>query len=248
MQKQIVITGGTSGIGLATALKFQAKGYSVIVIGSNPDKTQAVQTKYPEFHTMVADLSDVQVIQETFQKIGQKFGKIDSLFVNAGFGIFKPFNEINENDFDSMINLNYKGAFFTIQAAKFLMTPGSNIVINVSWTQLRGLRHASLYSSSKAAVNYLIGALALEFSEDNIRVNGVNPGYTNTEQFNQANIAHARFQAMVSRVPEGRFGDASEIAETVYFLTQPAASYINGQNITIDGGMTAIQAEPELNQ
>ncbi|WDF83142.1 SDR family NAD(P)-dependent oxidoreductase [Lacticaseibacillus pabuli] len=246
MTKHIVITGGTSGIGLATALKFAADGNQVTVIGRNPQKTQAVGVKYPELTTVVADMSSVPAIEKAFADIHEQVGTIDVLFVNAGFGNFKPFMDFTEVDFDATINLNYKGAFFTIQAAKPYMTQGSNIVINISWTQLRGLQNSSLYSSSKAALTYLTKALALEFAPDHIRVNAVNPGYTNTEQFNQASIAPARFNAMVARVPEGRFGNASEIANVVAFLASDQASYLNGQAVTIDGGMTAIQSEPEV--
>lgn len=244
MTKIIVITGGTSGIGLATALAFAKEATNrVFVIGRNPEKTHQVALAHPELTALVADLSKVSEIDAVMNAINLQAGKIDTLFVNAGFGIFKPFGELTENDFDRSVDLNYKGVFFTIQRALPLLVEHASVILNVSWTYHRGLATSTLYSSTKSAIAYLTKSLALELAPHGIRVNAVSPGYTNTEQFNQKNIEPARYEAMVARVPEGRFGTADEIASTVQFLASPAASYINGQELVIDGGLTAIQAE-----
>ncbi|MYV05684.1 SDR family NAD(P)-dependent oxidoreductase [Furfurilactobacillus milii] len=246
MKKVIVITGGTSGIGLATARAFAAdEANQVIVIGRNPEKTQRVAIDYPSLTTYVADLSSVAEIDHVFKTIKQDYDHIDVLFANAGFGIFKPFGEITEDDFDRSVDLNYKGVFFTVQRAVPMMPKGSSVILNVSWTYHRGLDTASLYSSTKSAIAYLTKSLALELAPHGIRINAVSPGYTNTEQFNQQNMSKASFEDKIANVPMGRFGDASEIASTVQFLASPAASYISGQEIVIDGGLTAIQAERE---
>lgn len=142
--------------------------------------------------------------------------------------------------------LNYKGTFFALQAVSQLMTAGSSIVINTSWTYHRGLKTASLYSSTKSAIAYLTKNLALELGVKGIRVNAVSPGYTNSTQFNEKNIEPQRLQRMLERVPLGRFADASEIASVVAFLISDQAAYVNGQDIVIDGGMTAVHAEPEV--
>lgn len=122
MKKVIVITGGTSGIGLATAREFAADSNNqVIVIGRNPEKTQRVSDDYPELIPMIADLSKVSEVKRVFEEIKNQYKKIDVLFANAGFGIFKQFNEITEDDFDRSVSLNYKGIFFSIQEAVSLM-------------------------------------------------------------------------------------------------------------------------------
>ncbi|GEK29273.1 SDR family NAD(P)-dependent oxidoreductase [Furfurilactobacillus siliginis] len=244
MNNVIVITGGTSGIGLATALAFaKVTTNQVFVIGRNPEKTHQVALDHPELTALVADLSKVTEIDAVMNDIKGQAGHIDTLFVNAGFGIFKPFAELTETDFDRSVDLNYKGVFFTIKRALPLLVDHASVILNVSWTYHRGLATSTLYSSTKSAIAYLTKSLALELAPHGIRVNAVSPGYTNTEQFNQKNIDPKRYQSMVARVPEGRFGTADEIASTVQFLASPAASYINGQELVIDGGLTAIQAE-----
>lgn len=239
--KNVVITGGTSGIGLATAKAMLADS-RVIVIGHNPRKNATIAQQFPEFEVLGADMSKVAEINHVFAEINRRFGDIDQLFVNVGLGVFKPFEEFTEADFDSQVALNNKGAFFTIQTALKYMPDGGNIVVNESWTYHRGLATSSLYSSTKAGVAYLVKALALELAQRQIRINAVSPGYTNTEQFNQNGIEANRLGRMLEQVPAGRFGDSSEIASTVKFLMSEDASYINGQEIVVDGGMTSVQA------
>lgn len=239
--KNIVITGGTSGIGLATALEMSNEQNRVIVIGRNEAKNQAVQERYPNLVVLTADMAKVTEIKRVFAAISAEYTQIDTLFVNAGFGVFKPFMEITEEDFDNQVDLNYKGALFTIQAAVPAMPAGSNIIVNESWTYHRGLANSSLYSSTKSGIAYLVKALALEFADRKIRINAVSPGYTNTEQFNEQ-TAGDRLPQMLANVPMGRFGNADEIAHVVNFLASDAASYVNGQEIVIDGGMTSVQA------
>lgn len=240
--KNAVITGGTSGIGLATALRLTHTYDNVIVIGRNATKAQRLAQAHPELTVLTADLSQVNAITTVFAQIKEQFTHIDTLFANAGLGVFKPFDRITEADFDAQVDLNYKGTFFTIQQALPLMPTGASIVINESWTYHRGLADASLYSSTKSAIAYLVKSLALELADRRIRINAVSPGYTNTEQFNETTIAPDRLIKMMANVPAGRFGTADEIAKAVAFLASDAASYVNGQELVVDGGMTSVQA------
>ncbi|WP_165815220.1 SDR family NAD(P)-dependent oxidoreductase [Levilactobacillus bambusae] len=242
MTKNIVITGGTSGIGLATAKLLANEQTNVIIIGKNSENNRAVQVANPNLHVYTADLGRLNDIKQVFTKIHKTFNTIDSLFINAGFGLFKPFTEITEQDFDRSVDLNYKGAFFTAQSALQYMPNGSNMVFNLSWTHHRGLATSTLYSSTKAATSYLIKSLALELSDRQIRINAVSPGYTNTSQFNEQSIETDRLKQMLSDVPEGRFGSAEEIGNVVKFLMSDEASYVNGQEVIVDGGLTSVQA------
>ncbi|PMD72298.1 SDR family NAD(P)-dependent oxidoreductase [Companilactobacillus nuruki] len=246
MTKNILITGGTSGIGQAAVELFVNEGWNVATIGRNPEKTTKFAENHPGVQAFIADMSKVDDIKRVMTEISSKMDHLDAFFANAGFGIFKPFSEITENDFDKQVDLNYKGTFFSIQEATKLMSKGGSIVINTSWTYHRGLKTSTLYSSSKSAVAYLTKSLALELGEKGIRVNAVSPGYTNSAQFNEKSIEVDRLAAMISRVPLHRFADASEIANVVEFLSSNKSSYINGQDIVIDGGMTVTHAEPEV--
>lgn len=241
--KNILITGGTSGIGLATALEMNNETTNVIVVGRNIEKNAKVQAKYPALTVLLADLSNNDDIKKLISEIKSRFGTIDTLFSNAGYGIFKPFADITEQDFDNMVNTNYKGTFFLIQNALSILKDGGNIIINTSWTYRRGLADSSLYSSTKAALAYLVKSLSLELSTRNIRVNAVSPGYTNTEQFNESQIENDHLKHMLHTVPLHRFADASEIAKVVSFLSSEASSYVNGQDILIDGGLTSVQTD-----
>lgn len=153
--KTIFITGGTSGIGLATAKKFFEEGYQVILTGSNEKKLQKVIEEYPSFQAFISDASKTEDINNLYSKVNAYTTGLNTLFVNAGIGMFKRFDEISYEDFDKLIAINYKAVFFTIQKLLPLMQIGSSIIINASWTHLRGLPTAALYASSKAAIAYL---------------------------------------------------------------------------------------------
>jgi Dehydrogenases with different specificities (related to short-chain alcohol dehydrogenases) len=241
--KNILITGGMSGIGLATALELHNSQTNVIVIGQNKEKNNRIQEKYPFLTVLSANLSNINEIEKVTQKIKNDFGKIDVFFANAGYGIFKPFEQITESDFDASVDLNYKGTFFTIQKILPLLNPGSSIIINTSWTYQRGLYASTLYSSTKSAISYLVKSLALELAERKIRINSISPGYTNTEQFNESNIESIQLGSMLRHVPMNRFGEASEIAKVVSFLASDSSSYVNGQEIIVDGGLTSVHVD-----
>ena len=236
----ILITGGSAGIGLATAETFANNADQVIITGRSTQKLHAVKEQLPNIHTIQSDASEEQQRIALFQQIEQQFGKVDVLFANVGTGIFKPFVEITEHDFDQQVSVNYKGCYFTVQEALKVMPDGGRIIVNASWTHHRGLRHSTLYGSTKAAISHMVKGLAIELAKRNINVNAVSPGYINTEQFNEDLLGIEGAATRKAQVPLERFGKAQEIASVVYFLASKEASYINGQDILIDGGLTAV--------
>jgi len=241
MEKRIVlITGGSAGIGLATAHKFVEQGDQVIITGRNLQKLKQVQKQLPKVHIISSDASVSEEREALFAKIEKQFGRIDVLFANVGIGVFAPLTEITEEDFDHVVSVNYKGCYFTVQEALKLMPEGSKIIVNASWTHHRGLRNSTLYGSTKAAISHMVKGLAIELAERHINVNAVSPGYINTEQFNEGMLGEAESNARKAQVPQQRFGKSGEIADMVYFLASNEASYVNGQDILIDGGLTAV--------
>ena len=236
----VLITGGSSGIGLATAQKFVENGDNVIITGRDKQKLKAVKAQWPHINIIQSDASVTQQRAELFEVVKQQFGRIDILFANAGTGIFKPFVEISEHDFDQQVSINYKGCYFTIQEALKMMPDGSRIIVNASWTHHRGLRNSTLYGSTKAAISHMVKGLAIELADRNININAISPGYVNTEQFNEDMLGAQGAAARKAQVPLKRFGKIEEIANLVYFLASPEACYIDGQDILIDGGLTAV--------
>lgn len=238
-QRIILITGGSAGMGLATAKKFVENGDQVIITGRNKDKLNTVQQNIPEIYAVASDASISHDRKALFAEIEEKFGRIDILFANVGVGLFKPFTEISEEEFDRIVGINYKGTFFTIQGALKLMPNHSRIIVNASWTHFRGVKTSSLYGSTKAAVSHLVKTLSLELAERHININAISPGYINTEQFNEGMLGEQEALARKKQVPLNRFGEVNDISGFVYFLASEDASYLNGQDLLIDGGLTA---------
>ncbi|NOU58284.1 SDR family NAD(P)-dependent oxidoreductase [Marinifilum caeruleilacunae] len=240
MKRNILITGGSAGMGLSTAIKFAENGDQVIITGRNREKLEEVKQKYPNIYTIASDVSISEERKALMIEIQKKFGHIDILFSNVGVGIFKPLTEISEDEFDKLVNVNYKGTFFFIQEALKIMPDNSRIIVNSSWTHHRGLYSSALYGSTKAAISHLVKSLSIELADRGININAISPGYINTEQFNEEMLGEKAAQARKLQVPVKRFGKPEEISGMVYFLASSDASYINGQDILIDGGLTAV--------
>lgn len=241
-QRIVLITGGSEGMGLATAVRFAEAGDQVIVSGRSHAKLNKVKKHHPNIYTISSDISISEDRKSLISEVKDRFGKIDVLFSNVGVGLFKPLEEITEEEFDNLSNVNYKGTFFILQESLRVMSEGGRIIVNASWTHIRGMKNCSLYGSTKAALSYMVKSLAFELADRGINVNAVSPGYINTAQFNEDLIGEETAQKSKRHVPMQRFGKPEEIANTVYFLASEQASYINGQDLVIDGGLTAVHS------
>lgn len=246
--KVALITGGTFGMGLAAVRSILEGGASVIFTGRDATKVSIATQESSHFGRVVgiqADSTDLSAVDKLVNEINEQFGRVDILFANAGIGHFIPFLETAEADYDRVMDTNLKGTFFTIQRCVSLMRPRSSIIINASWAHHRGLRTGAIYTASKAAVANLAKALATELAEQGIRVNAISPGYINTGQFNEKQLSLKNATIRKNSVPVKRFGEASEIANLVSFLASEEASYVNGQEIIIDGGMVVSYYLPD---
>lgn len=241
MNKRVVlVTGGSEGMGLASAKEFLESGDEVIITARDKARLDELRAKYPDLHTYVSDAGNSQDRKSLMQSIKERFGRIDVLFSNVGIGLFKPLSDISEDEFDKVVNVNYKGTFFMIQEALKLMPENSRIVVNASWTYHRGLYSSSLYGSTKAAIAHLVKTLAIELAPRHININSVSPGYINTKQFNEEMLGEEGAKQRKAQVPLKRFGKPEEVAKMVHFLASNEADYITGQDLLIDGGLTAV--------
>ncbi|WP_431967434.1 SDR family NAD(P)-dependent oxidoreductase [Nocardia sp. bgisy134] len=187
----------------------------------------------------VADLDDIDALADTLR---DRYGRLDVLFANAGVAAFQPTADITEAEFDKVVDINFKGVFFTVQKTLPLLADHAAVVVNASWALHRGVPGASLYSATKAAVHNLTRALAAELAPRGIRVNSVSPGYIETPSYRD-NVSPEAKAAAITAVAAGRLGTPEDIADAVAFLASPEASYINGQDLLVDGGL--ITAIPE---
>jgi NAD(P)-dependent dehydrogenase (short-subunit alcohol dehydrogenase family) len=238
--KVALITGGTSGMGLATAQRLLSEGARVVITGRNQARVDAAIKDLGEHAVgIVANVANLAALDALMQAIEHRYDRLDVVFANAGIGVYKPLAEITEQDFDDVVSVNFKGVFFTIQKAVPLMTSGGAIVINASWTLYRGNGILSLYSATKAAVHNLARTLAADLAPHGIRVNSISPGYIDTPMYPEAALTDQEASAVKSRVVAGRFGRPQEIAAAVAFLACDEASYINGQDLIVDGGLVS---------
>ncbi|MCM6778573.1 glucose 1-dehydrogenase [Nocardia sp. CDC159] len=237
--KVALITGGSSGMGLAAARRLLAAGAEVVITGRDQVRLDAAAAELgPRVLAVPGDAAELADLAALTAAIRDRHGRLDVVFANAGIASFLPFAHISEEEYERVLRGNVKSVFFTIQQSLPLLSDGAAIVINASWTLHRGMPGGALYAATKAAVHNLAHTLAAELAPRRIRVNSVSPGYIETPMFHD-NVSDEAAAAVVAEVAAGRIGTAEDVAEAVAFLASDAASYINGQDLVIDGGLVA---------
>jgi NAD(P)-dependent dehydrogenase (short-subunit alcohol dehydrogenase family) len=240
--KVAVVTGGNSGIGLATAKAFAREGASVVITGRDEATLESAE-KQIGMGTMAvkADVSRLADLDALMGKVKSRFQKIDALFVNAGVGKFVPFDQVSEAFYDEIMNVNVKGVFFTVQKALPLMGPGSAVVLNASINAHKGMPGTTVYGPAKAAVKNMAKTMSADLVSKGIRVNSISPGPIETPLLKRTGMTGEQLKQtsewILGQVPLKRFGTGEEIAEAVLYLCSPAAGFTVGADLVIDGGM-----------
>lgn len=242
--KIALITGGTTGIGAATARLFQAEGATVIVTGSNPKTLEAARAELPGVEVIASDASDVAATAALVEQVKARHGHIDVLFVNAGVARFAPAEAVDEAAFDFQFNINVKGAYFVLKHAAPVMADGGSIILTSSVSGVTGMASGTVYSASKAAVRSFGRTFAAELAHRRIRVNTISPGPIETPIFGKVGIPAEQMQAMVdgilASVPMKRIGKADDIAEAALYLASDGSTYVTGIELFVDGGMVSL--------
>ncbi len=243
--KVAVITGGNSGIGLATAKEFKEQGARVVITGRDQQTLDDAKREIgSDVLAVRSDTSSLTEIDKLFAAVKEKFGKIDVLFVNAGIGEFAPIESVTEESFDSIMDINFKGAYFTVQKALPLLNDNASIVLNASIVAYIGMPNSSVYAASKAALITLARTISAELVGRGIRVNVVSPGPVSTPILGRmgmpAEVLEETAKSIQAQVPMKRFGRPEEIAKTVLFLASEDSSFLLGTEIVADGGMSRL--------
>ncbi len=243
--KVAVITGGNSGIGLATAKEFKEQGAQIVITGRDHETLDEAKREIGgDVLAVRSDTSSLTEIDKLFAAVKEKFGKIDVLFVNAGIGKFAPIEAVTEESFDSIMDINFKGAYFTIQKALPLLNDNASIVLNASISAYIGMPNSSVYAASKAALITLARTLSAELVGRGIRVNVFSPGPVSTPILGRMGLPPEALEetakSLQAQVPMKRFGRAEEIAKTVLFLASEDSSFLLGTEIVADGGMSQL--------
>lgn len=244
--KIAVITGGNSGIGLATAKLFAAEGAHVIITGRRKDELDtAVAAIGAKAIGVQGDVSKLADLDRLYAEVKQKFGHIDILFANAGVALPSPVADVSEDHFDKHFDINVKGLFFSVQKALHLFKDGGSIILTSSVVNTTGMAGFAVYSATKAAVRSFARTLTTELAARKIRANVISPGPIETPIFGKMGLPEKQVQEFGSQiatmVPLGRFGKSEEIAKAALFLaSNDDSSYVAGIDLYVDGGMVAV--------
>ncbi|HEX4170490.1 MAG TPA: SDR family oxidoreductase [Bryobacteraceae bacterium] len=243
--KVALITGGNSGIGLATAQEFVTEGAFVYITGRRQAELDlAVKMIGNNVVAVPADVSKMSDLDDLYAQISREKNRLDIVFANAGVGRFAPMGSVTEEDFDWTFGINVKGLLFTVQKALPLIPPGGSVILNASIVSTKALPNMSVYSATKAALRSFARSWTLDLKERNIRVNALSPGsiYTpgvaglaSTEEERQA-----LYNQLSSLAPMGRMGQPAEVAKAAVFLASGDASYITGIELFVDGGAAQV--------
>ncbi len=243
--KIALVTGGTSGIGLATARRFVAEGAHVFITGRQQKELDAAAREIERNVTPVqGDISKLADLDRLFATIREQKTHLDILFANAGLGEFLPLGQITEAHFDKTFGINVKGTLFTVQKALPLMPDGSSIVINGSMVSIKGMAAFSVYAASKAALRSFARTWSVDLKDRKIRINVVSPGTVITPGYKTAGLSDEQIEQFKAQTaattPLGRTGTPDEIAKAVVFLVSDDSSYVNGIELFVDGGVAQI--------
>ena len=243
--KRALITGGTTGIGLATAQEFLSEGARVAITGTNPETLASARSVLGEEVLVISsDASDVGEQTKLATMIHQEFEQLDVLFINAGIVEMRPLGQWDETAFDRSISVNLKGPFFLIQALLPWLANPASIVLNTSVNAHIGMPNTSVYGATKAALLSLARTLSGELISRGIRLNAVSPGPVSTPLYGKLGMSDEQLKSVAasiqSQVPAGRFGNVTEIAKAIVFFASDESAYAVGSELLIDGGMSNI--------
>src|SRR6058998_3540375 len=243
--KVALVTGGNSGIGLATAKLFVSEGAYVFITGRrDPELAAAVKEIERNVSGIQGDVSNLGDLDRLFAQIKREKGKLHIVFANAGAATFAPFGTITEEHYDSIFNINVKGLLFTVQKALPLLPDGASIILNASIVASKGLPANSVYSATKAAIRSFARTWTTDLKDRRIRVNAVSPGPIDTPGLSDllasSETGQQRLKMISDSVPLGRFGRPDEIAKAVVFLASEDSSYVGGIELFVDGGIAQV--------
>lgn len=243
--KIAVITGGNSGIGLASAIRFAAEGAQVVIVGRRQEQlNSALQQIGHDAMAIQADISNLDDLDRVYAEVKATKGRIDVLFANAGLGDFQPLGAITEESFDRTFGINVKGTLFTVQKALPLMSAGGSVILTGSTTGTMGTPAFSVYSATKAALRNFARSWALDLKGTGIRVNVISPGPISTPGLDLAlaptGQADAIVDGMVAQLPAGRIGQPEDVAAAALFLASDESSFMTGSEMFVDGGFAQV--------
>jgi NAD(P)-dependent dehydrogenase (short-subunit alcohol dehydrogenase family) len=240
--KVAVVTGGNSGIGLAIARAYREEGADVAILGRDPESLAVAASDLgPEALARRGDVGRLDDLVRLFAETAERFGGVDVVVACAGLYEPTPFEEVGEEEFDRTCDVNFRGTFFTVQAALPHIREGGSVILVTSTANTAGVPGLSVYAATKAAVRSLARTLAVELQPRGVRVNALSPGMIDTPIFDRLGMSaedRSRLEnAMVGQIPLGRFGRPAEVAAAAVFLASDGSSYVTGAEIPVSGGL-----------